>query len=188
MAITAVRKNHVRHWPEPFYFVLFRALKRKVGHWPQRRIMKKQFLYLLLPVLLGCFIQRNGFAQGAGLIDGSLQYCEKIDGGDRMLTSPGEGDTKFVYKPVSNPKDSATAVATNHPTPANSNGTSTNAAGSLLRLRTEKAPPAPKETVTKQSKNTTEPSQNAKSQDDSILSFNFLYYIIEKYKLQDIVD
>ncbi len=26
------------------------------------------------------------------------------------------------------------------------------------------------------------------SSDDSILSFNFLYYIIQKYKLQDIVD
>jgi hypothetical protein len=25
-------------------------------------------------------------------------------------------------------------------------------------------------------------------EDDSILTFNFLYYIIQKYKLQDIVD
>jgi len=29
--------------------------------------------------------------------------------------------------------------------------------------------------------------QNAKK-DDSILTFNFLYYIIQKYKLQDIID
>ena len=27
-----------------------------------------------------------------------------------------------------------------------------------------------------------------KQEDDSILSFNFLYYIIQKYKLQDIID
>jgi hypothetical protein len=27
-----------------------------------------------------------------------------------------------------------------------------------------------------------------KQEDESILSFNFLYYIIQKYKLQDIVD
>lgn len=27
-----------------------------------------------------------------------------------------------------------------------------------------------------------------KSKDDSILTFNFLYYIIQKYKLQDIID
>lgn len=30
--------------------------------------------------------------------------------------------------------------------------------------------------------------QAAKSKDDSILTFNFLYYIIQKYKLQDIID
>lgn len=30
--------------------------------------------------------------------------------------------------------------------------------------------------------------ESKQSSDDSILSFNFLYYIIQKYKLQDIVD
>jgi hypothetical protein len=30
--------------------------------------------------------------------------------------------------------------------------------------------------------------QAAKQKDDSILTFNFLYYIIQKYKLQDIID
>ncbi|HEY9489569.1 MAG TPA: hypothetical protein VIQ51_14600 [Chryseosolibacter sp.] len=30
--------------------------------------------------------------------------------------------------------------------------------------------------------------QPAKAKDDSILTFNFLYYIIQKYKLQDIID
>ena len=30
--------------------------------------------------------------------------------------------------------------------------------------------------------------QAAKSKDDSILTYNFLYYIIQKYKLQDIID
>jgi len=53
---------------------------------------------------------------------------------------------------------------------------------------------APK-TVTQQRVNTTikPPTENTKPEtkqtaDDSILSFNFLYYIIQKYKLQDIVD
>jgi len=32
------------------------------------------------------------------------------------------------------------------------------------------------------------PEVKPSSGDDSILSFNFLYYIIQKYKLQDIVD
>lgn len=31
-------------------------------------------------------------------------------------------------------------------------------------------------------------SRPASQEDDSILSFNFLYYIFEKYKLQDMVD
>lgn len=30
--------------------------------------------------------------------------------------------------------------------------------------------------------------QSAKAKDESILTFNFLYYIIQKYKLQDIID
>ena len=30
--------------------------------------------------------------------------------------------------------------------------------------------------------------QSSKSKDDSILTFNFLYYIIQKYKLQDVID
>ena len=32
------------------------------------------------------------------------------------------------------------------------------------------------------------PVKKPSQEDDSILSFNFLYYIFEKYKLQDIVD
>lgn len=31
-------------------------------------------------------------------------------------------------------------------------------------------------------------SRPASQEDDSILSFNFLYYIFEKYKMQDVVD
>ena len=32
------------------------------------------------------------------------------------------------------------------------------------------------------------PAKRPSQEDDSILSFNFLYYIFEKYKMQDIVD
>lgn len=39
-------------------------------------------------------------------------------------------------------------------------------------------------TQTESAKNSAKPSQG----DDSILSFNFLYYLFEKYKLQDIVE
>lgn len=34
----------------------------------------------------------------------------------------------------------------------------------------------------------TNEKQPSKSKDESILTFNFLYYIIQKYKLQDIID
>jgi hypothetical protein len=48
-----------------------------------------------------------------------------------------------------------------------------------VKLKVEKSTPPPtKPTVEKHSK----------KEDDSILTFNFLYYIIEKYKLQDIID
>ena len=50
-----------------------------------------------------------------------------------------------------------------------------------------------KTTTQQRSITTKPPTENTKpeskqSADDSILSFNFLYYIIQKYKLQDIVD
>ncbi len=43
-------------------------------------------------------------------------------------------------------------------------------------------------TTTKPSAEGTKPETKQSTSDDSILSFNFLYYIIQKYKLQDIVD
>ncbi len=42
--------------------------------------------------------------------------------------------------------------------------------------------------ASKPSNEITRPVVKQSSGDDSILSFNFLYYIIQKYKLQDIVD
>jgi hypothetical protein len=94
---------------------------------------------------------------------------DRIDN-ERIMTSPGESDTRFVSKSGSNTasKDSSSAV----------NSTTTQSTIPQIKFKAEKPTPTPKATVEKQSKN----------QDDSILSFNFLYYIIEKYKLQDIVD
>ncbi len=44
--------------------------------------------------------------------------------------------------------------------------------------------------IPRNSKSTAENTrpESKQASDDSILSFNFLYYIIQKYKLQDIVD
>jgi hypothetical protein len=128
----------------------------------------------------------TGFAQGTAIIDVQLPEPDKYDL-EKIMSSPGESDTKFVYKPATDPdpgvisKDTLTAHSS-------TNNTTHHAASNVTRVRMEKtAPPATKETVQKQSKNQEE-SPKAKTDDDSIMSFNFLYYIIEKYKLQDIVD
>lgn len=87
---------------------------------------------------------------------------------ERIIASPGEGD--YRYLPPSTPpaaKDTATA-APPQVVPAVPNTTK------------PQTPPA-----RKPEKSGTPPSRG---EDDSILSFNFLYYIIQKYKLQDIID
>ena len=90
----------------------------------------------------------------------------RIDG-DRILTTPGE-DPHYTPKSKVSPKivkDSATSTL-----PA--------VVGQSNKVKIEKHTPAPKATVQKHSK----------EEDESIMSFHFLYYMIQKYKLQDIVE
>ena len=143
--------------------------------------MTTRALYVVTITLLGCFVQVNGFAQGTGLIDIQLPEPDKYEL-EKVMSSPGESDSKYVYKPNPVTKDSlAVSSGTN-------NSTTHHAASNVSRVRMEKtAPPSTKETVQKQSRNQEE-SPKTKTEEDSIMSFNFLYYIIEKYKLQDIVD
>jgi len=78
---------------------------------------------------------------------------------DKVMYSPGEADPQLNNKiQLTVAKDST----------ASKPGT----------LRVIKTP-------VEASKNSAKP---ASQEDDSILSFNFLYYLFEKYKLQDIVD
>lgn len=78
---------------------------------------------------------------------------------DRVIYSPGEADPQLNNKVhVSAAKDSIPSK------PSTLRSIKTQAEGS---------------------KNSAKPSSQ---EDDSILSFNFLYYLFEKYKLQDIVD
>jgi hypothetical protein len=46
----------------------------------------------------------------------------------------------------------------------------------------------PSRNIKPQSETVKNSAKPASQEDDSILSFNFLYYIFEKYKLQDMVD
>lgn len=97
---------------------------------------------------------------------------EHVRDRDRNLYTPGETDPVNISRGGTNhAKDSASSTS------------------SRVFL-----PRAVKSAVdaTRQSSNTATPSPASgkaqKNEDDSILSFNFLYYIIQKYKLQDIVD
>ncbi len=118
-----------------------------------------QILLLALPAYLT--VGGNLFAQDAGMVD--VELVDEWDNmeSEKMLYSPGEAAVHYTPKAYNPPsKDSV--------------------ANQLVETS------APKHRI--------EPSaqpmekQPAKPEDDSILSFNFLYYIIQKYKLQDIID
>jgi hypothetical protein len=91
---------------------------------------------------------------------------------DKVIFSPGgEGETRYVAprnQPTGsssgNPKDSVSTTTTSKPAPV------------VPAIRKE----IPGKNPTKQ----IPPKQD----DDAILSFNFLYYIIQKYKLQEIIE
>ena len=79
---------------------------------------------------------------------------------DKMMYNPGELDPAFrKAQTISTIKDSV--AMTIKPTPAK---------------------------VTKPAEASKTPVKRPSQEDDSILSFNFLYYIFQKYKMQDIVD
>jgi hypothetical protein len=112
------------------------------------------------------------FAQEANasdydVMDNEREKLEK----ERILYSPGEGESRYIPKAVNtttNPKDSA----------------------SVSRPAAPVAVPARMKTEAQAKEQPTRPhdKQHPPKDDDSIMSFNFLYYIIQKYKLQDIVD
>jgi hypothetical protein len=111
--------------------------------------------------------------------DNNLAYLETSSDKyeyDRLDFVSGETDnhdTRLITIPRTgtDPKDTVTATPVTSPAQQQIQQTA--------KIKIEKsATPATKPAVEKHSK----------KEDDSILTFNFLYYIIEKYKLQDIVD
>ena len=105
--------------------------------------------------------------------DGSLPEYEVSDPErdrierERIINSPGEGEVRYIPRtPISQP---STATATRD------TATAKPATLPATRVKTDQLPKQPERSL-------------APREDESILSFNFLYYIIQKYKLQDIVD
>lgn len=134
--------------------------------------MKIQLHHILL---LTCFTTTAGvtssFAQDSSIneyetVDTEREKVEK----EKILYSPGEGDSRYTPKTIvsTNSKDSTTSVIPK--------------AQPVISAK-PKADPAQKE----QTQRPTD-KQHPPKDEDSILSFNFLYYIIQKYKLQDIID
>src|SRR5690349_10685207 len=128
--------------------------------------MKSTLHYILLSfglaIITPAGIERT-YSQDAG-----LPYFDMNDGDierdrERIISSPGETD------PILNAKSHSTTSSTS----------AKDTIPSAIRLPVQK-----NIKPVESSKN----ANKSKSEDDSILSFNFLYYIIQKYKLQDIVD
>jgi len=86
-----------------------------------------------------------------------------------------DGD-RIIYLPGGEAEPSGGGNSKNLPTPAKDSV-------SAIPQTTHRIVKSPSENLKPSQVN----KQN-KDEDESILSFNFLYYIIQKYKLQDIVD
>lgn len=145
-------------------FILYFSVTKQtlaISHLPS--LMKLQFRYILI---LTCLLSVAFIPAASGQETEEQEFeIPEVDR-EKMLYSPGgEGENRNkLSPPVSNPlKDSIVTTRTPLTLP--------------IRGKQEQAPKA------------TDKQLAPKDEDpDSILSFNFLYYIIEKYKLQDIVD
>lgn len=123
--------------------------------------MKLKWYHIL--VVFCCLISpavvSSAYAQDTDIDDVEITRTEA----DKMLYSPGgEGELRYGASSVNLSKDSASNLPP---------------AGTLRRSK-------PEPTATKPA----DKQNSSKEDEDSIMSFNFLYYIIQKYKLQDIVD
>jgi hypothetical protein len=96
---------------------------------------------------------------------------------DKILFSPGEGEIRYIPR-TTDPK-------TTDPKNSTSN---TQAKDSLSHKIVVPVIPSTSKAKSETGLKAPAKQQPPKEDDDAILSFNFLYYIIQKYKLQDIVE
>ena len=117
--------------------------------------------FLFLTALVFFCAAGSAYAQDAGMSD--VEIVAENDGveGEKVVYSPGE-DVRYIPRApgVTAGKDS-------------------------IALHIHDFPMQQATLKTSEKSNEKQP---AKPKDDSILTFNFLYYIIQKYKLQDIID
>jgi hypothetical protein len=124
--------------------------------------MKRWFSHMIFPILLLLLLASvPALAQDAGMSDVEIvNEAETLEDG-KVPFVPGE-DIRYVPKAPGAAAAKDSIVLQIHDFPMQQ------AAMKSPEKSNEKQPTKPK--------------------DDSILTFNFLYYIIQKYKLQDIID
>lgn len=121
---------------------------------------KLHHIFFTLCLGVSSLVVTTANAQSSGMQDVEIMPTEN----DKLLFSPGgEGETRFKA-------------------PVTISGYGKDSVATIPNLT-----PARKSKPEQTSKPVEKPN-TSKEDDDSILSFNFLYYIIQKYKLQDIVD
>ena len=121
--------------------------------------MKIWSRHILILAVLIFLSAASALAQDAGMSDEMVEERDASES-EKVVFTPGE-DLRYV--PKASGAVGRDSVALNiHDFP--------------MQQATLKAPDKSTE------------KQPAKPKDDSILTFNFLYYIIQKYKLQDVID
>lgn len=122
------------------------------------KINLQYFGVIFFMLALTCITE--GYAQEAGSPSFEAYDVEPIREREKVLSTPGESAEPIrpVTQPVTSEKDSLVVQMSLPPNLPKPASIS------------PKSQPTPKEG------------------DDSVLSFNFLYYLIQRYKMQDIVD
>jgi hypothetical protein len=145
--------------------------------------MKKKLHYILFTtciastaLITSSYAQEHGAAEYE-VVDTERDRAER----DKILYSPGEGESRYVPRNTTTPAPSPAVkdLSTKETLKESDLKTGTTSI-QQPKVKPEGNAHAPK---------STEKNQQAqpKANDDAILSFNFLYYIIQKYKLQDII-
>lgn len=118
----------------------------------------KQIFFLATLVILTA--SGRVLAQDAGMSDVEIVNDRSAEGGDKVSFTPGE-DLRYIPRATSSGQVKDSIALQIHDFP-------------MQRAAQKPADRA----------NEKQPARK----DDSILTFNFLYYMIQKYKLQDIID
>jgi hypothetical protein len=148
--------------------------------------MKKSLHHILLSVCIAftAFVS-SAYAQENGTADFEVTDSERDRAErDHILYSPGEGETRYVPK---NSSTIPTQSTTSKETAKESSSRETLKEADLKTgtpIHNKVKPEMAAHTSKAGEKQAAQPKAN---DDGTILSFNFLYYIIQKYKLQDII-